>query len=338
MGRPGEAAKRILKLVDFDVGAKARQVQRVGVRMKDQIDALVPTHLHIALEWDTERDGREFASAYSALINKIAPGQAGTGTPTCWSLPGEYGYFNWEAGSHRADIVVSNDESALKAALSGALSTSFRPCGSGGTAEPPAATAVSAQPDAATVAAPNAARCVLARSGGDVDLVGVGDFPAAMLDRLRETSRAEYGIRVNVLPPLAVGDDAIDARREQLVGETLLTEIEGQAARLQRGDVVIGITADDMMPRDRPDWAFALSNRDASAGAAVISITRMDPANTGPGPDDELLFARAEKMVAKNIGVLYLNRAPVSDPHSVMYGNVLSVSDLDVMGDDLCRA
>ena len=64
----------------------------------------------------------------------------------------------------------------------------------------------------------------------------------------------------------------------------------------------------------------------------------MDPGNTGPGPDDELLFARAEKMVAKNIGVLYLNRAPVSDPHSVMYGNVLSVSDLDVMGDDLCRA
>ena len=42
--------------------------------------------------------------------------------------------------------------------------------------------------------------------------------------------------------------------------------------------------------------------------------------------------------MAKNAGVLYLNRAMVSYRHGVMYNNVLSVSDLDVMSDDLCDA
>jgi predicted Zn-dependent protease len=301
--------------------------------------------VHIALDWDTERDVREFGAAYGALINKIAPGQGAGGGATCWSLPGEYGYFSWDAATHRTDIVIANNEGALKTAASSPLSTPWLPCpGWAGTAQVPAATVESAPvgsatPEDAAGIVPNfAPACVLAKPGNVIDLVGLGDAPPSLLERLQASFRAEYGLTLDILPALPVGQDALDQSRQQLIGDRLLGTVSGRAARNQPDDVVIGITQGDMMLQGEPDWAFAFSTRDASTHAGVISIARMDPRNVGLGPDDELLFARVEKMVAKSIGVLYLNRPLVPDPHSLMYNNVLSVADLDAIGDNLCLA
>ena len=39
-------------------------------------------------------------------------------------------------------------------------------------------------------------------------------------------------------------------------------------------------------------------------------------------------------MVTKYIGVMYYGLTESSDPRSVLYGNILGVSDLDNMGED----
>lgn len=286
--------------------------------------------VHLALDWDTRRDAREFGAAYSALIEKIAPGQSGSGGPTCWSTPGEYGYFNWDVTLRRTDVVISTNEDALKAALSKPLLLPSRPC--------PAWSDAAPTPQPAGVAANAAPACVLAKPGRVIDLVGVGDFPAPMLDRLRTSLSAEYGLTVNVLPSVRVGEDAVDEQRRQLIGERLLLAMNRQVVRSGPDDIVIGVTQNDMMLASNPEWRFAFGVRDESVHVGVVSIPHMDPQNVGPGQDDELLFARVEKMVAKYIGVLYLRRPVMPDPRSLMYDNIRSVADVDAMGDDLCGA
>jgi len=285
--------------------------------------------VHIAIEWDTRRDAREFASAYGALIDRVASRQGGGDAATCWSLPGEFGYFNWDAKKHRSDIVISNNEAVVKAATSDALSLPSRPC--------PTWAGPGQQGDGTGVVA-NPPSCELAQPGREIDLVGVADFPSPLLARLQASLRAEYGLTVNVLPVVNVGSGAIDQSRGQLRGEGFVNTINRQAARGRRDEVVIGITANDMMLGTNPDSTFAFFAGDPSLHAGVISIAHMDPEKIGPAPDAELLFTRVEKIVAMTVGMLYLNRPLVPDPRSLMYGDARSVADIDAMGDDLCAA
>jgi hypothetical protein len=57
----------------------------------------------------------------------------------------------------------------------------------------------------------------------------------------------------------------------------------------------------------------------------------MDPANLGNTPDEELLRSRLRKMIFKNIGIMCYSLPVSQDPKSVLYGNVLSLGDLDYM-------
>ena len=44
--------------------------------------------------------------------------------------------------------------------------------------------------------------------------------------------------------------------------------------------------------------------------------------------------SRLRKMVTRDIGVLVLRRPSSDDPHSVLYYEILSVPDLDRLGED----
>jgi hypothetical protein len=59
----------------------------------------------------------------------------------------------------------------------------------------------------------------------------------------------------------------------------------------------------------------------------------MDPANLGTTPDEELLRSRLRKMMVKNIGIMCYGLPVSRDPKSVLYGNVLSLGDLDYMSE-----
>lgn len=221
--------------------------------------------------------------------------------------------------------------------------------GCGGDKPPPAPTATRAAP-ASEIASPTAGATGLpaifgtatadgptADAGRRLYIVGTDEFPQATLERLRTHFRDEYGLNFKVLPPVLLTDDDADASRLQLVAERFMDAVGRALPSRGTGDVVVGVTDYDMMIREKPDWRFAFADREVTRGIGVVSTTRMDPTSFGLPADDELLFHRLVKMVAKHVGVMYLHLSPSSDPRSVMYNNVLSVEDLDLMREELPR-
>ena len=169
-------------------------------------------------------------------------------------------------------------------------------------------------------------------SGRTVHFAPLGAFPAADLEDLATFYAERYDLEVQILSPAAIPRVARDAARDQLVVETLIEAL--RAAYPEARDpsrVVIGFTSDDVHIRERPDWTWAFGM--ATEGhLAVLSTARMGPE---PGPfGHQLETARLRKMVTKYIGFLFFDLSLSSDPHSVLYNNILGVPDLDAMGED----
>jgi predicted Zn-dependent protease len=171
--------------------------------------------------------------------------------------------------------------------------------------------------------------------GWSLSLVGFEDYPQPVLERLQAHFHDKYGIVMTILPPIEIDEAAYDARRGQLIADRLLDTMEERAPTNGVRNVVIALTEYDIMMLDRPDYAFVFSLRDIPAGLAVVSTARMDPRAFGERRDPDLLFERASKLVAKNIGVMYLELPGSEDPRSVMYNEIFSLRALDTVREDL---
>ncbi len=66
----------------------------------------------------------------------------------------------------------------------------------------------------------------------------------------------------------------------------------------------------------------------------MVSSTRMDPVNFRQPPDPALLHTRLRKMISKNIGIMHYRLPQSTDRNSVLYGPILSLADLDSIGED----
>jgi hypothetical protein len=159
----------------------------------------------------------------------------------------------------------------------------------------------------------------------NVYLVGLGEFPGEMLIRLEAFFEDEYGINVGILASIDIPADAYDSNSGQLVAPLVSAPI--QAARVAHPDrPVIALTEEDLVIEKGTVAVF--SARSNSRSMAVVSVARMDSGN------DELLFMRMAKIVAKDIGILYLGLPLSNDPRSVMYDPINSLSALDAVADD----
>lgn len=165
-----------------------------------------------------------------------------------------------------------------------------------------------------------------------IHLVPIGDFPRATADRLAAAIGARFGLSVRIQPRVSLTKQMIDYARRQVPAQEIFDVLEPKRTLLLKGarGVIIGLTTYDMYIRGI-DWTFAFAAREAPALAAV-STWRMDETHYGKRADDELLFARLEKMVAKSIGALYLGLKESDDPASGMFGAVRSLEDLDRIG------
>jgi predicted Zn-dependent protease len=162
-----------------------------------------------------------------------------------------------------------------------------------------------------------------------VYLAPFDDFPKQIVKDLQDYFEDKHGIAIGVLPRVRVAEEAVDPQRRQLIADRLLEDLDAARGADHPDWVVIGLTVDDIMMEDRPDWAFVFSLRSQPAGLAVVSIARMDPRNFREPADDDLLFERAAKMVGKNVGALHLDLPMSDDPASVMYNGLTSLDALD---------
>ena len=177
-----------------------------------------------------------------------------------------------------------------------------------------------------------------AGQGRRVCLVPLGQVSPGLVQHLVDHYREQYDLSVAVLRPLAVPDAVVDSSRGQLGGSALIEYMRNEfpAATADPNAVLIGLTPLDLYFEEPAPLRFAFGVKGtAEDPKAVVSTFRMTPETYGLDGDDELLFARARKMVSRYVGMLYYGLAPSPDPSNVLYESILGLSDLDRMGDSL---
>ena len=152
------------------------------------------------------------------------------------------------------------------------------------------------------------------------------------MDRYRD----EYGLKVQVLDNKSIPMELADPDREQVGGIALMEYMDRHfpEAYADPDAILIGLTPVDMYFEQR-DWRFAFWVSNEQIHKGVVSYKRMDPETFGMDRNDDLLNTRVRKVVTHLIGTLYYGLPGSDDPRSVMYNNVLSLDDLDLMGEEL---
>jgi hypothetical protein len=155
----------------------------------------------------------------------------------------------------------------------------------------------------------------------------IAEFPAEDIEALVAHYQEKFGLSIAVLPTIGFPHEAYDRNRKQLIAERLIESIAAaHAVAADPAAIVIGLTSDDMYIASE-DWRYAYGLR-AQNHLAIVSAARLD---------DFLgreRMRRLQKMVTKNIGILYFGLPVSDDPGSVLYRNVLGPTDLDRMSED----
>jgi hypothetical protein len=158
----------------------------------------------------------------------------------------------------------------------------------------------------------------------------IGTYPTAEVDLLVSHYREKLGLEIAVLPTVRVPAEGFDRTREQLIAEGLIDAIRRtDAAVNDPSAIVIGLTSTDMYIAAK-EWRYAYSLRNDDR-YAVVSTARM---GDGLFVDDARRMRRIQKMVTKNLGILYYRLPQSDDPGSVLYRNILGPGDLDRASED----
>jgi predicted Zn-dependent protease len=157
----------------------------------------------------------------------------------------------------------------------------------------------------------------------------LSSYPVADAEELASHYRTKFGLAIEVLEPIPIPEGAFDRQRGQAVAERLIDEIRTVAVLdTDPGAVVIGLTVVDMYIAEL-SWNFAFNWR-SDGHLAVVSTSVMDDL----GADRALQMRRLQKMVTKDLGILYYGLHGNDDPGSVLYRNVNGVRELDRMSED----
>jgi len=155
----------------------------------------------------------------------------------------------------------------------------------------------------------------------------IGDFPVGDAEALAAHYHEKFGMAIGILPSLAIPPEAFDASRRQVIAERVIDAIgAGHTVAADPAAVVIALVSDDMYIAAE-SWRYAYGLR-AQGHLAVVSTARL---SDGLGSDK---VRRLQKMVTKDIGLLYFGLPLSDDPASVLYRDVGGPTDLDRMSED----
>ena len=169
-----------------------------------------------------------------------------------------------------------------------------------------------------------------------VCFVPLGKVDPDLVHNLVAYYQDEYGLEIGVLTPSAIPTDMINPARDQIDGASLADSTVSlfPADFYDPNVALIALTPLDLYAEDR-NWRFQLGHAAwDEQPRAVVSTYRMH-LGTFRLVDDQRVFARTRKMVTKYLGLMFYDLPLSDDPTSPMYGNILSVSDLDKMGEPL---
>jgi predicted Zn-dependent protease len=174
----------------------------------------------------------------------------------------------------------------------------------------------------------SASRAHADRAMQAVVFVPVEGFPTSLLADVARHTQSRLGVRVEVAPAIPLSPAAFDGARKQYLADRLIASLPVRRA----GSVVIALTTADLYTRLH-DWKYTFAVRD-STSRAIVSIARMDDRFYGLSANRALLLSRVEKMVTKQVAILGRHMSLRSDPRSVLFDRILSLSDLDYMTEE----
>jgi YD repeat-containing protein len=143
---------------------------------------------------------------------------------------------------------------------------------------------------------------------------------------------AKLGIEVEVLPPTPLAENLINPKRRQVDAEACVEYLRKSHPELDADPsaIVVAVTSKDIyIPSFR--WTYAENYR-TDGRFAVVSSARLHPAEFMAHWNPEWLHSRLQKMLTKNIVMLYFDLPMSSDYTSMLSGGVLSGSEVDLMG------
>jgi predicted Zn-dependent protease len=167
------------------------------------------------------------------------------------------------------------------------------------------------------------------RSG--VVLVPVGRSSRIDAGILARELEARYGVPVAARPRIDVPSSTLDEARNQLVADELVSALRHSFPA--SGDaVVIGITDYDIESTSlgiQHMFAFRESQHYAVVSSAQIGANGFDRVR------GHSRHERVRKLVAREIGFLYLKRGKSTDPHSLMRPMMWRLHDIDALREAL---
>jgi YD repeat-containing protein len=171
------------------------------------------------------------------------------------------------------------------------------------------------------------------RGEGRVFLIPFGTAGPLITPALLQYYKDTYGFALELKPTLPVPEWARDRPRNQLVAEELVEAMKAAYPELARDrrNVLIGLTDEDVYITVL-DWQFALNYR-SPLGGVVISAARLNPMFYGDPPDPALVSTRLRKLLTKNIGATFYHLSLNSNPASVLYDDVETMTTLDGMAE-----
>jgi hypothetical protein len=86
------------------------------------------------------------------------------------------------------------------------------------------------------------------------------------------------------------------------------------------------------------DWQVCFGWRVGEIRSAVVSTVRMNPQYEGGAIAVANVTARFEKVVKKDIGVLYYHKNASGNPRSVLFYGILGIEELDQAREDFSSA
>lgn len=171
-----------------------------------------------------------------------------------------------------------------------------------------------------------------------VFLIPIGLSNDVSLDWAPAYYKAKFGIDVTVLPPAPWQASLVDPERHQLNSEKCVEYLSQVHPELGNDpfSIIVGITSYDMYIPEF-GWKFAENLREGHH-LAVVSSARLRPPSFFGRRNPEWLDSRLQKLISKNLAILYFDLPMSSDYTSLLSGGILSGMEFDEMGGQIVGA
>jgi YD repeat-containing protein len=145
--------------------------------------------------------------------------------------------------------------------------------------------------------------------------------------------KSKFGINVTVLPAVPLDSSLVDRARDQVNAEKCIDEFLAQEypqlARDPSVIVIVVTSSDTYIPS--LGWRYA-ENMRRDGRFAVVSSARLHPLAPLGKVNPEWLNSRLQKLLTKNLAMLYFDLPMSRDFTSLLSGGVLSGWEIDEMG------